>query len=268
MTAVQHPALTLVKTATPATYNAVGDVISYSFLVTNSGNVTLHDAIVVSDDKAADELCPDLPAEGLAPGASMTCTASYTITQGDIDGGSVTNIASAASGTTVSPSDTETVTAVQNPALTLDKTAAPTGYSQVGPAIKDMLVATNTPTNTPTITPNETLTATLTLAGTLGMPTAMPTEALTVTSIELLIETAPGTPTPIPTATPTVTWTPETTTATVPPGAAILEPKDPSSQATPAQDGLPGEAGVAFGPTGVEPIINQGAYSEVAVCRR
>ena len=36
MTAVQSPALTLVKTATPATYDAVGDVISYSYVVTNT----------------------------------------------------------------------------------------------------------------------------------------------------------------------------------------------------------------------------------------
>ena len=42
MTADQNPALTLVKIATPATYDTVGDVIGYSYtLLTNSGNVTL-----------------------------------------------------------------------------------------------------------------------------------------------------------------------------------------------------------------------------------
>jgi hypothetical protein len=81
----------------------------------------------------------------------------HTIKQGDID------IASAASGTTVSPSDTETVTVI------------PISYSQFGQVINYMLVATRTPSNTPTATPNETLTATPTRAGTLGTPTAMPT---------------------------------------------------------------------------------------------
>ncbi len=46
----------------------MGDVIHYSYQVTNAGNVTLHDAITVSDNKATDESCPVLPAEGLVPG--------------------------------------------------------------------------------------------------------------------------------------------------------------------------------------------------------
>ena len=37
LTLIPTPALSLVKTATPATYDAVGDVISYSYLVTNNG---------------------------------------------------------------------------------------------------------------------------------------------------------------------------------------------------------------------------------------
>ena len=86
VTADQKPALSLVKTATPATYDSVGDVIGYSYLVTNSGNVTLYDITVV-DDKAT-VTCPDTSA-GLAPLGQITCNASYTITQADLDGGLV-----------------------------------------------------------------------------------------------------------------------------------------------------------------------------------
>ena len=89
-------ALTLVKTATPATYDAVGDVISYSYLVTNSGNVRLAGPVTVTDDKAT-VTCPawhgGQRGRNLDPGESITCTASYTITQADLDDGSVTNIA-------------------------------------------------------------------------------------------------------------------------------------------------------------------------------
>ncbi len=89
------PALTIVKTATPGTYDHVGQVISYSYKVTNSGNVTLYGDIVVSDTKIPTASSPTLtlPAAGLAPDAFVTLTGSYTITQADLDAGSVTNYA-------------------------------------------------------------------------------------------------------------------------------------------------------------------------------
>ena len=70
--------LSIVKTATPSTYDEVGDVIGYSYLVTNTGNVTISGPITIDDDIASDESCP---AGDLAPAAFTTCTASHTITR-------------------------------------------------------------------------------------------------------------------------------------------------------------------------------------------
>ena len=85
----------------------MGNVINYSYLVTNTGNVTLTGPVTVTDDKAT-VTCPRR--RGLAPGATMTCTASYTITQADLDAGSVTQHRAAAHAAgTDSDSDDETV---------------------------------------------------------------------------------------------------------------------------------------------------------------
>ena len=40
------------KTASPISADSVGDVISYSYLVTNNGNVRLAGPFTVTDDKA------------------------------------------------------------------------------------------------------------------------------------------------------------------------------------------------------------------------
>ena len=72
---------------------AVGDVITYAFSVSNTGNVTLSNVIV--DDPLVTMLGG--PIVSLAPGAidTTTYTASYTITQQDIDAGVFSNQATA-----------------------------------------------------------------------------------------------------------------------------------------------------------------------------
>ena len=59
--------------------------------MTNTGTTTLT-GVGVSDDLVPTVSCPSAT---LAPGASETCTGTYTVTQGDVDAGSVTDVATA-----------------------------------------------------------------------------------------------------------------------------------------------------------------------------
>lgn len=68
----------------------VGEVIEYTFTVTNTGNVTLSD-IEVTDENAT---VSGGPIATLAPGeTNSTVTGTYTLTQADIDAGQVENVA-------------------------------------------------------------------------------------------------------------------------------------------------------------------------------
>jgi uncharacterized repeat protein (TIGR01451 family) len=87
----------------------VGDVVSYTFTIVNTGNVTLTN--VTLDD--LDPLVTVLggPIASLAVGAtdSSTFTATYAITQDDVDAGSVTNTATADSDQSAPVQDDVTV---------------------------------------------------------------------------------------------------------------------------------------------------------------
>ena len=96
--------------------------------------------MTVADDKAT----VTCPAGGLAPGAMITCTASYTITQADLDSGSVKNTAKATVNGIESNPDDETVTAVQTKSVSLVKTASPLTYSAVGDVISYSYAVKNT----------------------------------------------------------------------------------------------------------------------------
>jgi uncharacterized repeat protein (TIGR01451 family) len=139
----QQPSLAMVKTAQSSDFAAVGDVLDYAYTVRNTGNITLTDAITISDDRIASVTCPALPAGGLVPGASLTCTASDTITQADLDAGIVTNIASATSGAIVSPTDTATITGTQTPAMSIAKTARQSSFAAVGDIVSYDYAVTN-----------------------------------------------------------------------------------------------------------------------------
>ena len=139
----QNPALSLVKSATPATYSTVAQSISYSYLVTNSGNVRLAGPVTVADDKATVS-CPALSDGFLDPGESITCSASYSITQADLNNGSVTNTAKASAGGIDSNEDKATVDAVQQRTLSLAKSALPATYDAVGDVIAYSYLVTNT----------------------------------------------------------------------------------------------------------------------------
>jgi uncharacterized repeat protein (TIGR01451 family) len=148
VTAIQNPELTLLKEAMPVTYDAVGDEITYTYTLTNSGNVTLSGPFTVDDDKATTSRVGAVPVpDELAPGDHIIFTATYTITQDDLDDGGVTNIARGHGyfdeDEIDSNEDDETVTAEQAPALTLVKLAMPVTYDAVGDEITYTYTLTN-----------------------------------------------------------------------------------------------------------------------------
>jgi len=122
------PSISLVKSASPQTYNAVGTVISYSYVVTNTGNVTLNGPVTVTDDHVATPATVTCPTGHLKSGDSTTCTASYTITQADIDAGSVTNTATAHANGHDSNTAQATVTNGAAAAASFYGTPAESGY--------------------------------------------------------------------------------------------------------------------------------------------
>jgi hypothetical protein len=89
--APEPPALTLEMAADVATYSRVDEVITYEYRLANTGGMVL-DAVSVTDTKVADVTCGLSPLE---PHVSKLCTGSYTITQADLDAGSITNTAQA-----------------------------------------------------------------------------------------------------------------------------------------------------------------------------
>ncbi|MFG3479935.1 hypothetical protein ACGF3K_32595 [Streptomyces sp. NPDC047980] len=145
------PAISLAKSASPSEVTAAGQQVDYALVVTNTGNVTLDDVGV--EETAFNGSGPDpqvsCPEDSLTPGRSMTCTASYTVTQADVDRGTVANTAVASGtpaggGPAVTATASDTVTADRNPSLRLSKSAEPETVTAAGQLVEYAHVVTNT----------------------------------------------------------------------------------------------------------------------------
>ncbi|WP_175634391.1 DUF7507 domain-containing protein [Pedobacter ghigonis] len=144
--------IALVKTGA---LSADGNQITYTFTITNTGDVTINDIVLV-DSKLA--LTKTLPGT-LAAGASLTYNEVYTLTQSDKDAGKVSNTASVTAKTPASntvtdisgsgrSNDTPTETPVlSSPSFTFTKVATSVG-TKAGESIDYTFTITNTGSTT------------------------------------------------------------------------------------------------------------------------
>lgn len=111
--------LTLTKTADPASYYQVGQSIKFNYVIKNSGSSPLGPGQFTVTDSGINNNtafnCGDANAS-LASGATLTCSATYTVTSADMNAASITTVATAAGGG-ANPSAQVSVT--------LNKTSAP-----------------------------------------------------------------------------------------------------------------------------------------------
>ncbi|RDV43687.1 hypothetical protein DOE76_16465 [Leifsonia sp. ku-ls] len=153
------PSIDLVKTAETTALQsppAVGDAVTYRFTATNTGDTTLTDVSIVDPLPGLSSLTYAWPgATGvLRPGQSVTATATYRLTQADIDAGTVTNRATAVgtppSGPNVTDDASVEIPTREVPGLETVKTADASQVgspAKVGDTITYHFTATNTGTS-------------------------------------------------------------------------------------------------------------------------
>ena len=137
----------LVKGTVNSTPVMVGDVIDYTFTVTNCGNVEVTN-VSINDTLAAVNGGPIT----LMPNQidNSTFTSSYTVTEAHLEAGQITNTATVfATGpngvtTSATSSTTTTVVATPAPSVSIEKSATPAGPYQEGDVITYNFTVENT----------------------------------------------------------------------------------------------------------------------------
>ncbi|MEX1310106.1 MAG: hypothetical protein AB1Z65_06790, partial [Candidatus Sulfomarinibacteraceae bacterium] len=107
--------LDLAKAASPLTFTAAGQVITYTFTVTNTGSAILAGPVTITDPLVPGASCPPLTTIGnndnfFDPTEVLVCTGTYTTQPSDVTNLGVTNTAFASAGGLDSPPDSATVT--------------------------------------------------------------------------------------------------------------------------------------------------------------
>ena len=86
----QNPSLEVMKSADKTEFSAIGEKITYIYTVKNTGNVTISAPFIFEDDKIGVIDTSSAP-NNLEPGKDFTVTATYLVSQDDIDEGHIKN---------------------------------------------------------------------------------------------------------------------------------------------------------------------------------
>ncbi|MEV0212065.1 hypothetical protein [Micromonospora sp. NPDC050695] len=161
---IPHPAIAITKSVTPTVVSAAGDVITYQFVVSNTGTTPLS-AVTVDETEFSGTGTPGAITCGTPPvangsvslpaGASTTCTSTYTVTAADVEAGRITNTAVAAGTPPTIPGQdppapvrsgpaTAEVTATRGAAITVVKSSSTDKITRPGQQVPFQFVVTNT----------------------------------------------------------------------------------------------------------------------------
>ncbi len=140
-----NPLLTITKTGTfgagPDGYADPGEIITYSFTVTNIGNVTLTNVTITDPLPGLSAIT--LSSTTIPVGGSITGTATYAVTQADIDAGSVYNLATADSDESPPDDGDNTEPLPQNPLINIVKSSTTTAVIAAGQIVPYTFIVTN-----------------------------------------------------------------------------------------------------------------------------
>lgn len=145
------PSLALEKTADAEQITEIGQKVTYSFEVTNTGNIAIDDIVITEGEFSGKGKlsAPECPSGALEPGASVTCTSVYTAVAADITGEDLTNTATASGETPMgnpvaSEESAAALKSVPEPKLELVKSADIEQVSHTGQTVTYSFEVTNT----------------------------------------------------------------------------------------------------------------------------
>jgi uncharacterized repeat protein (TIGR01451 family) len=142
------PSWTLTATRTPATFTAAGQVINYTYRVTNTGTTTIS-GISIAGSKTGAITCP---VSSMQVGRDFECTSSYTVQADDLGhdlaySATATGTEPAGSTGPLAPATASgSTTFVGQPSWTLTATPTPDAFTGAGQAVAYSYTLTNTGT--------------------------------------------------------------------------------------------------------------------------
>jgi ELWxxDGT repeat protein len=141
-------ALKLNVQAQSGTFNAVNQAVAFQYVVKNEGSTNIAGPVSMIDTKVPAIMCPAVNTVGnlndtLEAGESLTCVASYSIQQADLNLGSITSTATASAGGVTSNTVQTVVQMTPLAVLEFTSNASPTTYNNSGQVINFSFIIKN-----------------------------------------------------------------------------------------------------------------------------